>query len=419
MHALEMTVPRFLFPKGLPLTDFTIHNLPYGVFRKSSGDNRIGVAIGDKIIDMRKLAEKKIVHPSLCSSTLNAFMAEHKSVWSSTRRTMKDLLSDESSSSLKHHPSLLADVVVDQAEVAMMMPVAIGDYTDFYASEYHASNVGKIFRPNQEPLLPNWKHLPVGYHGRASSVVVGGTNIVRPSGQLKRPSGAIEFGPSEKLDFEVELAMFFGGSSNPLGSPIPISQARDHIFGVTLMNDWSARDIQFWEYIPLGPFLSKNFGTSISPWIVSIEALEPFMKPLPLQDPVPLEYLQTPDDFVLDIDIKTSMNGRKISETNSKYLYWSFSQMVAHHTASGCNMRPGDLLGSGTISAPEESGFGSLLELSWNGTKPIKTSSGNRTFIQDNDVVEMTGVCEKDGIRVGFGSCSGRIVPSISHRPKD
>jgi fumarylacetoacetase len=307
----------------------------------------------------------------------------------------------------------LSTAIVAQSEAEMLLPASIGDYTDFYASEYHAANVGKIFRPNQEPLLPNWKHLPVGYHGRASSVVVSGTPITRPRGQIKTGENSIKFSISKKLDFEVELAMFFGGTGNKLGESIPIHKAAEHIFGVVLMNDWSARDIQFWEYVPLGPFLSKNFGTTISPWIVPMGALEPFMVPLPKQtDPEPLEYLQKPDDFLLDINIETSMNGSKISQTNSKYLNWTFSQMIAHHSVAGCNMRPGDLLGSGTISGPKREEFGSLLELTWNGRDSVKTSRGDRTFIEDNDVVEMTGFCEKDGVRIGFGSCAGQVKSS-------
>ena len=413
---MSSSLPRFLFPKPFA-TDFTIHNLPYGVFKSHRGSGgsssgRIGVAIGDKILDMRVLAERKLVHSSLCSPTLNAFMSEDKTVWSSTRNTIKKLLSDDGPQSLWHNKSLLNEVIVNQSDVDMLMPVEIGDYTDFYASEFHAANVGKIFRPNQEPLLPNWKHLPVGYHGRASSVVISGTPITRPSGQLKRPSGAIEFGSSEKLDFEVELAMFVGGKTNTLGTPISIDNAADHIFGITLMNDWSARDIQFWEYVPLGPFLSKNFGTTISPWIVPFEAMKPFMVPLPEQEPKPLPYLKVSGgkDFLMDIQIETRMNKSVISRTNSKHLYWSFSQMLAHHSVGGCNMRPGDLLGSGTISSPEPTGFGSLLELTWNGSKPVQTSRGTRTFIQDGDSVEITGHCERDGMRIGFGNCTGVVI---------
>jgi fumarylacetoacetase len=403
------SLPRFLFPNSL-VTDFTIHNLPYGVFRRpGASSNRIGVAIGDKIIDLAVLAEKQLLHPSLTADVLNPFMRAGKSVWSATRSSLKTFLSDTHAQSLCHNPSLLSEAVVSQSEVSMVLPAQIGDYTDFYASEFHAANVGKIFRPNQDPLLPNWKHIPVGYHGRASSVVVSGTDVRRPSGQLKRPN-AIEFGPSEKMDFEVELGMFFGGESNPLGTPISIDNARDHIFGFTLLNDWSARDIQFWEYVPLGPFLSKNFATSISPWIVPLEAMEPFMIPSPQQNPTPLPYLQDPQNFSLDFTISTSLNSTTISQTNAKYLYWSFSQMIAHHTASGCNLRPGDLLGSGTISGPEKGEMGSMLELSWNGQQPINTAKGPRTFLQDNDTVTMTAHCEKNGIRIGFGECTGTLV---------
>ena len=409
-------LPKFLFPRPPVSTDFPIHNLPYGVFRKSpAAVPRIGCAIGDKILDLSCLAEKGLVHPTLGEKTLNAFMATDKSVWAETRRKIQTLLSDTSSESLAKRPDLLQTAIVNQTDVQMLLPAHIGDYTDFYASEHHAANVGKIFRPNQEPLLPNWKHLPVGYHGRASSVVVSGTPIHRPSGQIKNmATNTIEFGPSKKLDFEVELAMFIGGTSSDAqpGHPIPIEEARDKIFGVVLMNDWSARDIQFWEYVPLGPFLSKNFGTTISPWIVTMEALEPFLLPLPTQsNPDPLPYLKnTAGDFLLDINIDTSMNGSVISKTNAKHLYWSFPQMIAHHTVGGCNLRPGDLLGSGTISAPERAGFGSLLELTWNGKDAIETKAGKRTFIENQDVVEMTGFCEKNGVRIGFGSCSGQVV---------
>jgi fumarylacetoacetase len=405
-------LPKFLFPKPL-VTDFTIHNLPYGVFRTAKNPKaRIGCAIGDKILDLSLLAEKEILHPSLKASTLNAFMAQGKNVWSSTRANIKNLLSDTSSESLARKPADLQSLaLVHQSEAQMLLPANIGDYTDFYASEHHASNVGKIFRPNQEPLLPNWKHLPVGYHGRASSIVVSGTELKRPSGQLKRPSGAVEFGPSEKLDFEVEIAAFVGGPENALGSSVSVDEASNRIFGIVIMNDWSARDIQFWEYVPLGPFLSKNFGTTISPWIVPMEALEPFKIPLPPQEnPTPFPYLQGRTNFLLDMHIDTTLNGSIISRTNARHLYWSFSQMIAHHTVAGCNLRAGDLLGSGTISAPEKSGFGSLLELTWNGKEPLETSSGKRTFVENSDVVEMTGYCEKNGVRIGFGSCSGRIV---------
>lgn len=395
---------KLLVPK---VTDFTIHNLPYGVFQTigmEKGTGRIGCAIGDKILDLNFLAKKNIVDVSLAEKNLNAFMGKDKSVWTKTRHTIQNLLSDFES----HIPKDFQEAIIDQKDAKMLLPANIGDYTDFYASQVHASNVGKIFRPSQEPLLPNWKHLPVGYHGRASSVVVSGTPIRRPSGQLKI-NDAIEFGKCQKLDFEVEIGMFFGGPSNSLGTPIPVAQASDHIFGVVLLNDWSARDIQFWEYVPLGPFLSKNFGTTISPWVVPWEALEPFLRPLPEQIPTVLPYLRAPFDTVIDMNIVTKMNETEVSRTNAKHLYWSFSQMLAHHTVSGCNMRPGDLLGSGTISSPEPRGFGSLLELSWNGKNAVKTSKGDRFFIQDGDSIDISAFCEKDGKRIGFGPCFGVV----------
>lgn len=405
-----MSLPRFLFPKPFA-TDFSIHNLPYGVFRRpGAASPRIGVAIGDKILDLSVLARSQLVHPSLSAEVLNPFMAAGKPVWSATREKIIKYLSDSHPESLQHNPTVLSEAVVSQAEVEMLLPADIGDYTDFYASEHHAANVGRIFRPNQEPLLPNWKHIPVGYHGRASSVVVSGTEIRRPQGQLKRASGLVEFGPSEKMDFEVELGVFFGGSGNPLGTPIPIENAQDHIFGMVLLNDWSARDIQFWEYVPLGPFLSKNFGTSISPWVVPFEAMKPFLNPLPNQNPTPLPYLRGQADFVMDLHISTALNGTVISQTNAKHLYWSFSQMIAHHTAGGCNLRPGDLLGSGTISGPERGEFGSMLELSWNGTQPVHTRTGPRNFLENNDTVSMRGYAESGNIRIGFGECSGKLV---------
>ncbi len=401
-------LPRFLFPKPFLTTDFTVHNLPYGVFRRPGvSSSSIGVAIGDKILDVSLLSRKQLLHPSLSAEILNPFMAETFTVWSSTREKIKSFLSDSLPGSLQHNPSLLAEALVNQRDVEMMLPVQIGDYTDFYASEHHAANVGKIFRPNQDPLLPNWKHVPVGYHGRASSVVVSGTDVRRPSGQLRRG----EFGPSEKMDFEVELGAFFGGKGNPLGTPIPIEQAHEHIFGMVLLNDWSARDIQFWEYVPLGPFLGKNFATSISPWVVPLEALRPFTIPVPPQHPEPLPYLHTPkDDFLIDLRISTSLNDTVISQTNAKHIYWSFSQMIAHHTVGGCNMRPGDLLGSGTISGPEKGEFGSMLELTWNGTQPVRTKSGPRNFLEDNDTVSITACAESGDVRIGFGECLGKLV---------
>ena len=400
-----MSLPKFLFPKSFS-TDFTLHNLPFGVFSQQGRAPRIGVAIGDKIIDCRALVERKLVDETLAGENLNSFMAAGKSVWGATRQVLKNLLSDES-----HSVWQSGNVLVEQAKVDMLLPAAIGDYTDFYASEHHAANVGKIFRPNQPPLLPNWKHLPVGYHGRASSVIPSGVPVVRPRGQLKQLDGSVVFGSTEKLDFEVELAMYFGGPGNALGTPITVENASEHIFGVTLMNDWSARDIQFWEYVPLGPFLSKNFATTVSPWIVTWEALQPFLIPMPVQtDPVPLPYLSSKRGSLIDVAIKTRFNGTEISNTNGKHLYWSFEQMIAHHTASGCNLRPGDLLGSGTISGTHKGEFGSLLELTWNGKEQIQTLKGLRTFVQNEDEIEMTGTCTKGDVRIGFGKCQAKII---------
>ena len=299
----------------------------------------------------------------------------------------------------------------------MHLPADIGDYTDFYSSRDHASNVGSMFRRRENPLLPNWLHLPVAYHGRASSVVPGGTDIQRPHGQLL-PEGASEpvFMASREMDFELEMG-FFVGPGNGLGAPIPVSQADDHIFGMVLVNDWSARDIQRWEYRPLGPFLAKNLATSISPWIVTMEALEPFRCPGPAQEPVPLPYLQSEGDRAYDIHLEVSLQSRNmtgpaiISRSNFRRLYWTMDQQLAHHTITGCNMRPGDLLASGTISGPTPDSYGSMLELAWRGTRPVRLPSGEeRTFLEDGDRVTLSGWCQGKGYRVGFGEVSGRIL---------
>ena len=304
--------------------------------------------------------------------------------------------------------------------VEMLLPVEIGDYTDFYSSREHATNVGTMFRGAENALMPNWLHLPVAYHGRASSVVASGTDLRRPRGQTKaddaqRPS----FTPSRLVDFELEMGFFIGPGS-ALGEPISIAAAEEHIFGLVLVNDWSARDIQKWEYQPLGPFLAKNFGTSISPWVVTLDALEPFRQPGPEQDPEPLDYLRPPGPGAFDIRLEVSLQpegedeATRLCTSNLKHLYWSMAQQLAHHTVTGCDVRTGDLLASGTISGPTEKSYGSLLELTWRGTKPIRTKGGaERRFIQDGDRVTMTGWCEGDGYRVGFGEVSGRILPTL------
>ncbi|KAF4674895.1 hypothetical protein FOL46_003636 [Perkinsus olseni] len=408
-------LPQFLFPEVFT-TDFTIHNLPYGVFRAHGGKARIGTAIGDKILDLSVLAERRRLPQYFTHPTLNEFMGMDKSEWSKVRAKIQSFLSDDHPESLKHDSALLQEALVDMSKVQMLLPCDIGDYTDFYSSEEHATNVGKMFRPNQDPLLPNWKHLPVGYHGRASSVVVSGTPITRPCGQRKGPNDpAPTFGPSRRMDIELEMAFFVGGKGTELGEPIKLSEAGERIFGVVLMNDWSSRDIQQWEYVPLGPFLGKNFGTTISPWIVTWEALQPFRIPLTKEQiPRPLPYLAHSEDSrpQLDISLTVDLNGERICKSNLKHMYWSMEQQLSHHTVNGCNVRPGDLMGSGTISGPTPDSFGSLLELSWAGQKKIKIGTEERVFLEDNDEVTIRGHCEKDGISLGFGECSGMILPA-------
>ncbi len=310
-------------------------------------------------------------------------------------------------------------MLVPQSAVEMVLPVDIGDYSDFYSSREHSTNVGTMLRGAQNALQPNWLHLPVAYHGRASSIVLSGTDLRRPRGQTKADDAAAPtFGPSRNLDFELEMG-FFVGPGNELGYPIPIAEASDHIFGLVLVNDWSARDIQKWEYVPLGPFLSKNFGTSISPWVVTLDALQPFRIAGPVQDPAPLAYLQTNGlqafDIQLEVHLQTTKMAQpqRISASNAKHLYWNIAQQLAHHTINGCNLRPGDLLASGTISGPTPDSYGSMLELAWKGTKPLSLPGGEtRTFLQDGDRVTMTGWCQGNGYRVGFGEVTGSILPS-------
>ncbi|XP_049459188.1 fumarylacetoacetase isoform X2 [Epinephelus fuscoguttatus] len=353
--------------------------------------------------------------------TLNAFMALGYEAWKEARRTLQRLLS-ASESTLRDDVSLRSRAFVHQSKVTMHLPADIGDYTDFYSSRDHATNVGIMFRGKENALMPNWLRLPVGYHGRASSVVVSGTPIRRPSGQM-RPDQTKPpvFGQSKQLDIELEMAFFVGGG-NQLGEPIPIEKAHEHIFGMVLMNDWSARDIQAWEYVPLGPFLGKNFGTTISPWVIPVEALLPFAEPNPIQDPDPLPYLQHHDAYTFNINLFVSLKGQDMAEaatickSNFKYMYWTMKQQLTHHTVNGCNVRPGDLLASGTISGPDPGSFGSMLELSWRGSKSIDLGGGEtRTFLKDGDEVTITGYCQGDGYRVGFGLCTGVILPALQH----
>ena len=405
---------------------FPIQNLPYGVFRRrSGGEPHIGVAIGDQVLDLSVLeAEGLLAGAALGNArvfsqpTLNAFLALGPAGWREARSVISRLLRDDEPT-LRDQPKLRAQALVSQAEVQMLLPTAIGDYTDFYSSREHATNMGIMLRGPDNPLLPNWLHLPVAYHGRSSSVVVSGTDLHRPKGQTKADEAAApSFGPSRSVDFELEMG-FFIGPGNALGEPIPIEQAPEHIFGLVLVNDWSARDIQKWEYVPLGPFLAKNFGTSISPWVVTLDALEPFRAAGPKQDPTPLPYLRSPGDWAFDIRLEVSLQGEKmdrpqrICTSNSKYLYWNVCQQLAHHTVNGCNLRPGDLLASGTISGPTPDSYGSLLELAWRGSKPLMYPNGEkRVFIQDGDRITLTGWCQGDGYRVGFGEATGRILPA-------
>lgn len=408
----------------LPDHPFPIQNLPYGVFEKD-GARHIGVAIGDQILSLGAVAAAMPnVFPAAVAAafqqpTLNDFMALDHDTWKSTRATITRLLSTDCPE-LRDNAAVRASAIVAQADVKMVLPAQIGDYTDFYASREHATNVGKMFRPNAAPLLENWLHLPVGYHGRASSVVVDGTPLRRPHGQRKPdPEKPPVFGASVSVDFELEMAAYIG-TGNTLGEPVSITDARKKIFGFSVFNDWSARDIQKWEYVPLGPFLGKNFGSTISPWIVTTFALEPFLVQGPKQEePTPLPYLQDGAPGAYDINLSVTLQTEKgesmvIANSNYKYMYWSVYQQLVHHAINGCNMRPGDVIASGTISGPTEGSFGSMLELCWMGTKPITLPSGEqRKSIQDGDTISMHGECVGNGYRIGFGNCTGKILPAV------
>jgi fumarylacetoacetase len=403
---------------------FPIQNLPYGIFRRRKDHpGQVGVAIGDQVLDLAELEAEKLL-PKIGKGkmfdqpALNPFLAAGPDAWRTIRTAISKLLQHDEPT-LRSNPALRDAVLVPQADVEMLLPVRIGDYTDFYSSREHATNVGVMLRGPDNALMPNWLHLPVAYHGRASSIVVSGTDLRRPCGQMKADNVETpSFGPSRSVDFELEMG-FFVGPGNRLGEPIPIAQAREHIFGMVLVNDWSARDIQKWEYQPLGPFLAKNFGTSISPWVVPLAALEPFRCPGPAQDPKPLPYLQSQGDGALDIHLEVEIQGAKmdrphrVSASNFRHLYWNMCQQLAHHTVNGCNLQPGDLLASGTISGPTPDSCGSMLELAWKGTKPIPFPNGEtRVFLQDGDRVTMTGWCQGQGYRVGFGAVTGKILPA-------
>jgi len=404
---------------------FPIQNLPYGIIKRTDESTaRVAVAIGEYVLDLAILEEAGLLADTTLPGVdvfswrfLNPLLCMNRFTWSELRARLSRLLhSDEPK--LRDDAKLRDKALVPMSAVKLLMPVDVHDYTDFYSSRDHATNVGTMMRGADNALQPNWLHLPVGYHGRASSIVASGTDLHRPMGQIK-PADAPNpiFGPSKSLDFELELGVFVG-SGNELGQPIPIAEADEYLFGVVLVNDWSARDIQAWEYVPLGPFLAKNFGTSISPWVVPMEALEPFRVPGPLQDPEPLPYLKT-SAGVYDIHLEVSIQGTKmdrphvVCRSNAKHLYWNFAQQLAHHTVNGCNLTPGDLLATGTISGPTPDSFGSMLELAWRGSKPVTFPNGEtRSFLQDGDRVTMTGWCQGQGYRVGLGSVTGTILPA-------
>lgn len=398
---------------------FPIQNLPYGVFRTLGGSPRVGVAIGEMVLDLSVLQDARVLQDHLFRGpSLNAFLAAGKGTWTRTRATISTLLQAKVPT-LRDNVKLRDAALIPMNTVQMQLPVEIGDYTDFYSSREHATNVGTMIRGAENALQPNWLHLPVGYHGRASSIVISGTDIHRPMGQMKPADAALPiYGPSKSMDFELELGAFVG-PGNALGHAIPIASAMDHLFGVVLVNDWSARDIQTWEYVPLGPFLAKSFGTSISPWVVSMEALEPFQVASPTQDPEPLAYLRSTGNGSYDIQLEVSIQGATmdrphvVCQSNAKHLYWNFAQQLAHHTVGGCNLRPGDLLATGTISGPTPNSFGSMLELAWRGSKPIQLPNGQtRSFLQDGDRVTMSGWCQGDGYRIGLGEVTGRLLPA-------
>lgn len=397
-------------------SDFSIHNIPFGIFSTQERSPRIGVAIGEHILDLAAVAELDVFDFNtalLEKDTLNDFISLGKEITTRVRKKIQHWLKDDNSV-LAGKPELF----VKQSEAQMHMPVAVGDYTDFYSSLEHATNVGKMFRDPENALLPNWKHIPVGYHGRASSIIVSGKPIHRPKGQTM-PNGADSpvFGPTKRLDFELEMG-FICGKETKLGESVSTANAEDYIFGLVLFNDWSARDIQKWEYVPLGPFLAKNFASSISPWVVTLEALEPFKLAGPKQEPEVLPYLTYEGKKNYDINLEVGITPEEGEETtvcqsNFKHMYWNMAQQLAHHTVNGCNINIGDMMASGTISGKEENSFGSMLELSWGGTQPIQLKDGSeRKFIEDGDTVTMRGYAQNGDIRVGFGEVSAKVLPA-------
>lgn len=403
-------------------SDFPIQNLPFGIAGKPGQKPSIAVRIGDHVFSVAKAAQVGLLNDLdiatdvLLAERLNPLLKLGKTATRNLRNRISELLRADSAD-LKNHAQR-HEILLPVNELEMHMPVDVGDYTDFYSSEQHATNVGTMFRDPENALLPNWKHIPVGYHGRSSSIVLSGQAIHRPKGQTKADDAdAPTFGPSRLLDFELEMA-FVTFEGKPLGDSISTKEADDYIFGMVLFNDWSARDIQKWEYVPLGPFLAKNFASSISPWIVTLDALEPFRVPGPIQNPQVLPYLEYQGDKHIDIALEVAIvpeNGAEntVGRTNYKHMYWNMNQQLAHHTVNGCNVRAGDMMASGTISGNTPESFGSMLEISWRGSKPVKMSDGSeRKFIADRDTVVMRGQASKDGVRIGFGEVRTKVLPA-------
>ncbi|OZF35314.1 fumarylacetoacetase [Rhodococcus sp. 14-2483-1-1] len=377
-------------------SEFGVDNLPYGIFSTPGTDARVGVRYGDNVIDL----SIALGDPDFSSPSLNAFMARGRSLWVEVRTSVTDMLTGGQTP---------AEAIVSVSDVTMHLPFEVADYVDFYASEHHASNLGRLFRPDAEPLLPNWKHLPVAYHGRAGTVVVSGTDITRPRGQRKAPDEpSPTFGPSRRLDIEAEMGFVVGV---PADGPISPDQFSEHVFGAVIVNDWSARDIQAWEYVPLGPNLGKSFATSISPWVVPLLALEQARTSTPVQDPEPLEYLRESRSWALDIDLTVEWNGHVVSHPPYSAMYWSPAQMLAHETVNGATSRTGDLFASGTISGPEKNQRGAFIELTWGGKEPVSLGGETRTFLEDGDEVAIAASAPgANGARIGFGEVRGRIV---------
>ena len=407
-----------------PESDFPIQNIPFGVFLTKENVVTVGTRIGDFAIDLGALQQLnyfegiELTDDMFMQDTLNDFISDGQKTWRLVRNRIAEIF-DVKNPKLQDNAKDREIIIFNMEDVEMQLPVLIGDYTDFYSSKEHASNVGKMFRDPENALLPNWLHIPVGYHGRSSTIVPSGIPVHRPMGQML-PNGETTpvFGPSRSVDFELETA-FITTDVNIMGENILVTEAEEYIFGMVLLNDWSARDIQKWEYVPLGPFLAKNFASSISPWIVTMDALEPFKTKGPKQEPTPLPYLQQKGKHSYDIHLEVAIQPEKsevnvISRSNFKYMYWTMSQQLAHHTSNGCRVNSGDMMGSGTISGPTPDSLGSMLELTWGGKNPIKLSNGTeRKFINDNDTVIMKGYSQNENVRIGFGEVSSKLLPTF------